>query len=100
MSGHVFISYATPDLEIAKRVCDGLEQRGTKCWIAPRDVTPGLNYTTEIIRAIQGASSMVLIPTSRANASPHVVTEVERAFSQRLRMFPFRVEEIGLSEVL
>ena len=79
MSGHVFISYAKSDLEVAKRVCDGLEQRGTKCWIAPRDVTPGKSYGSAIVRAIQDASSMVLVFSSRANTSPHVVTEVERA---------------------
>ena len=100
MSGHVFISYANSDLEVAERVCEGLEHRGTKCWIAPRDVTPGKSYGSEIVRAIQSASSMVLIFTSRANASPHVVTEVERAFSHRLRMFPLRLEQVELSEEL
>ena len=56
MSGHVFISYANSDLEVAERVCEGLEHRGTKCWIAPRDVTPGKTYASEIVRAIRDAS--------------------------------------------
>lgn len=100
MHGHVFISYAAAEREIAGRVCAGLEKRGTTCWIAPRDVTPGKTYAAEIVRAVQSASSMVLIFSAKANASPHVVTEVERAFSLGVRIFPFRTEDVGLSEEL
>jgi hypothetical protein len=100
MAGHVFISYASSDFEVAKRVCDGLEQRGTKCWIAPRDVNASESYADEIVSAIEGASSMVVILSSRAQASRHVVTEIERAFSNDIRMFPIRLEEFGLSKEL
>lgn len=39
----VFISYASSDKPVADAVCAALEQRGIRCWIAPRDILPGLD---------------------------------------------------------
>jgi TIR domain len=45
----VFISYASQDAAVANAVVEILEQHGGKCWIAPRDVTPGSQYADEIV---------------------------------------------------
>jgi hypothetical protein len=37
----LFIGYASRDVAVANIVVEGLERHGIKCWIAPRDVTPG-----------------------------------------------------------
>jgi L-fucose isomerase-like protein len=57
----VFISYATADRKEALAVCKALERRGTKCWIATRDVQPGENYQEAIVRAIRQARALVLV---------------------------------------
>ena len=44
----VFISYASHDAALANNVAAALEGLGLKCWIAPRDVTPGAHYASEI----------------------------------------------------
>ena len=38
MPRDVFVSHASEDHALAEQVCALLEQRGLKCWIAPRDV--------------------------------------------------------------
>src|SRR5271167_1446656 len=79
----VFISYASQDAAVASAVVAALERQGLKCWIAPRDVTPGALYADEIIRSINGAKALVLVLSENAVGSPHVGKEVERASSKR-----------------
>src|SRR5262249_44295636 len=45
-----FISHAKDDQKRAREIATSLEERGLKCWIAPRDVRPGQSYGDEIIR--------------------------------------------------
>ena len=88
----VFISYASQDTAVANAVIESLEQHGIKCWIAPRDVTPGLQYADEIVGAINDAKILVLVLSEHAVASPHVGREVERAASKRRRIIVLRTD--------
>jgi hypothetical protein len=96
----VFISYASADKPIADAACAVLENRSIRCWIAPRDVTPGLEWGAEIVRAIKEAAVMVLIYSRNANASTQVKREVERAVSRGIPVVPFRIEDVPASETL
>jgi len=89
-----FISYATPDKTVADAVCARLESAGIRCWIAPRDVTPGVPWAESIIGAIDGAKVMILVFSSNANKSPQVPREVERAVGRELPIIPFRIEDV------
>lgn len=40
-AGKVFISYASPDIAVADKLCKLLEAAGLPCWVAPRDVRAG-----------------------------------------------------------
>lgn len=95
-----FISYASPDKPIADAACAVLEQRGIRCWMAPRDVTPGLEWGAEIVRAIKESAVMVLVYSRNANASSQVKREVERAVSRGIAVVPFRIEDVPASETL
>lgn len=55
MAYDVFISYASKDKIIADAVYARLEASAIRCWIAPRDITPGTSYGEAIIEAIHGA---------------------------------------------
>ncbi len=60
--GHdVIISYSANDKPTADAVCAKLEERGIRCWIAPRDILPGADYAASIISGIDSAKIMVLI---------------------------------------
>jgi acyl-CoA reductase-like NAD-dependent aldehyde dehydrogenase len=60
----VFVSYASQDVAVADAIVGALEKNGIKCWIAPRDVTPGSQYADEIVGAINDAKVLVLGVTS------------------------------------
>jgi hypothetical protein len=100
MAHDVFISYCSSDKDVAEVVCAGLEGRGISCWIAPRDILPGLTWGSAIVDAITEARVMVLICSSETNKSEQVEREVERAAAKRVRTIPFRIEDVPLSKTL
>lgn len=97
MSHDAFISYAKEDRTAANAVCSVLEQKGIRCWIAPRDVRPGVSYAGEIVNAIGQSRVLVLVFSAHSNSSPFVNREVERAVSRRIPIVPFRIEDVPLS---
>jgi TolB-like protein/tetratricopeptide (TPR) repeat protein len=93
----VFVSYASQDVAVANAVVEALEQQGIKCWIAPRNVTPGSQYADEIVGAINDAKVIVLVLSEHAIASPHVGREVERAASKRRRVIALKTDAAPLT---
>jgi len=94
---HVFISYASTDFAFADRVRTGLEERGLKCWIAPRDISPGDVYADAIVQAIEAADSFVLLLSEAANESDHVFRELELASASQRRVVPVLVTGVNPS---
>ena len=100
MAHDVFISYASGDKPVADAVCAALESREIRCWIAPRDVLPGIHYGEAIIDAIHECRIMVLVFSSRANLSGHIPKEIERAVSQGVTVMPLRIEDVAPAKSL
>jgi outer membrane protein assembly factor BamB len=100
MAHDVFISYAIEDKPTADAACATLEARRIRCWIAPRDVLPGMDYAQALVEAINQSRVMVLIFSARSNHSPHVRREVERAVSAGIPILPFRIEDVSPSPSL
>lgn len=94
MGPQVFISYSSKDRTIANMVCALLEERGHRCWIAPRDIVPGTAWGEAILDGLKSASVFVLVFSQHANASPQVLREVERAVHLGLPILPFRIEDV------
>src|SRR5579872_84122 len=100
MAHDVFISYASGDKAVADAACATLESHGIRCWIAPRDVLPGIHYGEAIIDAIHECRIMVLVFSSRANLSGHIPKEIERAVSQGVTVMPLRIEDVAPAKSL
>ena len=100
MAHDVFISHSNQDKTVASAICSRLEQAGIRCWIAPRDVRPGRNWGSEIIRGLDNAKVMIVVLSANANDSPPVMNEVERAFHKRIAIIPVRTEDVMPSEAL
>jgi TolB-like protein/thioredoxin-like negative regulator of GroEL len=95
-----FISYASADSAIANAVCTALEREGVKCWIAPRDVSPGEFYAANIVHAIDETRLVVLVLSQHAADSAHVLREVERASAKRHPILSFRIDLTPLPDGL
>lgn len=97
MAHEIFISYSAGDRKSAEAVCNALENEDIKCWIAPRDILPGDIYSESIIDAISQSHLIVLVFSSHANESRHVLTEVDRAYNKSKSIVRFNIEDVPLS---
>lgn len=100
MAHDIFISYSSEDKNVADAVCSGLETQGVRCWIAPRDVSPGQEWAATIVDAIEECNSFVVILSSGSNKSSQVLREVERAVNAGKIVIPFRIEDLTPSKSL
>jgi formylglycine-generating enzyme required for sulfatase activity/dienelactone hydrolase len=100
MAHDVFISYSHKDKNVADAVCSILENNGIRCWLAPRDITPGAPFAEAIIDGIKGSKVFVLIYSSNSNHSQQVIKEVDRAVHHSLAIIPLRLEDIPMSKQL
>jgi TolB-like protein len=93
----VFVSYAAADKASADSLTAWLEQRGIRCWIAPRDVAAGALYADAIVRAINEATALVLLLSRDATGSSHVGKELERASSKSKQIIAVRLDDAPLT---
>jgi tetratricopeptide (TPR) repeat protein len=92
MEPRVFISHSSKDKSIADAICNQLESAGIRCWIAPRNIEVGSDWTRGIMQGLAECQVFVLVFTADANVSEHVGREVAKAFSLGSAVIPFRVE--------
>jgi hypothetical protein len=100
MTHDVFISYSHKDKSVADAVSSLMETNGIRCWIAPRDITPGAPFAEAIIDGIKGSKVFVLIYSSNSNQSNQVIKEVDRAVHHGLAIIPLRLEDVPMSKQL
>jgi sulfatase modifying factor 1 len=95
MAHDVFISYSSKNKPVADAVCAGLEGRGIRCWIAPRDILAGETWAAAIIAAIENCQVFVLVASRESFRSGDVLREVQNA-ANMVPIIPFRIEEADL----
>lgn len=94
----VFISYSTVDTVPAETVRNVLEKNGLSCWMAPRDIPGGSNYTKEIPIAIRNCKVFVLILSKNAQNSHWVLKELDSAVNCGKVILPFMLEDCILND--
>ena len=96
MEKHIFISYSTHDASIAFKIVDFLEQNGHTCWIAPRNIRSGLDYTDVINSALEDCSALILVLSSSSVQSQFVKKELTTAISLNKTILPFKISQVNL----
>lgn len=94
MSHDAFVSYSSLDKAAADATCAALELAGIRCWIAPRDVVPGAEWSASIIDALHSSRVLILVFSENANNSAQVRREVERAVSKGIPVLPLRIQDV------
>jgi len=94
----IFISYSSIDLPQAETVRNVLEKNGLSCWMAPRDIPGGSNYTKEIPIAIRNCKVFVLILSDSAQNSHWVLKELDSAVNCGKVILPFMLEDCALND--
>lgn len=94
----IFISYSSIDITSAETVRNVLEKNGLSCWMAPRDIPGGSNYTKEIPIAIHNCKIFVLILSKNAQGSHWVLKELDTAVNSGKVILPFMLEDCTLND--
>jgi hypothetical protein len=89
----VYISYSTPDKEVATKIAIGLEERGHEVLIDADTLTPGQEWRSVLTEALQASDVFISILTEHSISSQYVLTELgtARAFmrtSKKMLVLP------------
>lgn len=79
MRSMLFLSHASSDSARIMRSVELLEGLGIGCWLAPRDIDPGADWSGSILEALRGCSALFLAATPASLSSSQVRREVEHA---------------------
>ena len=94
----IFISFSTKETAEAQRICTLLEENGFPCFICLRDLIAGEEYAAQLLENLDQSAAMVLLLSNAANASPHVLSEVEYAVRKEIPLLVYALEEVELSK--
>ena len=94
----LFISYASQDDLLARRLYTDLQAKGVRCWFAPHSLEPGDFFRDKIDQAIHVHDRMVLILSKHSVNSRWVAYEVNQAIDreidqQRIILYPIRIDD-------
>src|SRR5579883_1478797 len=92
----VFVSYATPDVEVAKQVCTALHSRKLNYWFAPEKIRTGDFFATAIADDLNKSKVVVLVLSEQATDSPWVRAEITTALSSKITVLPFMIQKFDL----
>jgi hypothetical protein len=94
MAADIFVSFASKDVRVAMTLCAALENRGFTCWISARNIEPGENFQSAIVRALRQAKIMLLVFTANSNTSEEMTKELALASQNKMIVIPLRVEDV------
>jgi uncharacterized protein YjbI with pentapeptide repeats len=91
-----FISYSTKDEDFARRLHADLQDKGVRCWFAPKDARQGRKLHEQIGEAIQLYEKLLLVLSEHSINSEWVKTEIAKAREREVRekrqvLFPISV---------
>ncbi len=94
----LFISYASPDEVVAKRLYTDLRKKDVPCWFALHDLQPGDYFRERIDQAIHTQDKLLLLLSKHSAQSEWVHYEVELALSREIRqqrkiLYPIRLDD-------
>jgi uncharacterized protein YjbI with pentapeptide repeats len=93
-----FISYASLDQEFADLLYKNLQDKGVRCWYAPRDLTIGARIRQTLDEKIQLHEKLLLVLSKNSINSAWVEQEVETALARERKntetiLFPIRLDD-------
>lgn len=95
MAHDVYICYDERDLEIAKTVCETVEDNGFECWLKNRDAGVE-NIVNEIMNAIHKTKVVILLYSKNSKDSNFVNNEVDEAFSHKRSILVYQIDDTKL----
>lgn len=93
-----FISYSSKDQGFAECLHIDLQNKGVRCWFAPKDLKIGDRFRDRIDESIRLHDKLLLILSEHSVSSPWVSDEVEAAIEREHRegrtvLFPIKIDD-------
>jgi len=92
----VFISYTQKNKSTADQLCSMLERNGLRCWIAPRDISPGYPWAETIVTAVGQSDVLISVVSADAYLSTHMARELQGADTNGVPILPIRIDAAPL----
>lgn len=92
----VFICHRTaaPDQDIADAICTRLEERGLRCWIAPRNILAGSqNYDRDILKGVENCRLFLLVSSFKSIYSEDCEMELKAAVLADKVLYSYRIDD-------
>ena len=92
----VFICHRTaaPDQDIADAICSRLEERGLRCWIAPRNILAGSqNYERDIMKGVESCRLFLLVSSFKSIYSEDCEMELKAAVLDDKTLYSYRIDD-------
>ncbi len=96
MTTDVFISYSSAYRKLVDALVHYLEENKIKCWYAPRDITPGIEYAEAIDIAIKNSRFFIILVSDLSQQSNWCRSEVNLAVGYGKTILPVRIENVEL----
>lgn len=94
---HIFISHSSKDAQVASALVSFLEAHGHRCWIAPRDIALGMDYTDVINNALEQCHTLIFLISQNGLDSQWTKKEVTAAMSLNKKVLPIKIGKAQLS---
>ena len=92
-SDAVFVSYARANEAAVLPVIEAAQREGRSFWLDQQGLVAGDGWAGEIVRAIKGAASVVVMCSKAAFESDHVKREIYLADRYRKKLTPVYIEQ-------
>jgi WD40 repeat protein len=89
----LFISYATQDLEIKKKILNSLSRYAITCWSNLTDIKSGVDFATSIDIGVEQADGILFLISPDSVKSTWCVHELKYAKSLNKRIIPLLIRE-------
>lgn len=89
----VFVSYARANAKAVLPVIEGATEEGRKFWLHQKGIGAGEGWAGEIVRAIRGATGVVVMCSKAAFESDHVKREIYLADRYHKKLVPVFIED-------
>lgn len=92
----VFICHRTtaPDQDIADAICSRLEERGLRCWIAPRNILAGSqDYERDIMKGVENCKVFLLVSSFKSIYSEDCEMELKAAVLSDKALYSYKIDD-------
>jgi non-specific serine/threonine protein kinase len=97
---HLFVSYASADLERVERITAALERVGLRVWVDRSGIPGGASYGGEIVAAIRDCRVLILCCSESGFSSRNVRQEIALAWKHERPIVPLLLDPVAIPDEL